>query len=45
LGAALLVSKPAKNRRGFIGSSDARIIMGIDEAAFVRGEKSGVDVR
>jgi hypothetical protein len=45
LGAALLVSKPAKNRSGFIGSSVARIIMGTDEAALVRGEKSGVAVR
>jgi hypothetical protein len=42
---SLLVSKPAKNRRGFIGSSVARIIMGTDEAALVRGEKSGVAVR
>jgi hypothetical protein len=45
LGAALLVSKPAKNRSGFIGSSVARIIMDTDEAALVRGEKSGVAVR
>jgi hypothetical protein len=33
LGAALSVSKPAKNRSGFIGSSVARIIMGTYEAA------------
>jgi len=30
------------NRRSFVGGSDARIVMGTDEAALVRhGEKSG----
>jgi predicted phage-related endonuclease len=36
-------TKPYENRRGYIGGSDARIIMGTDEAALVRlwQEKSG----
>jgi predicted phage-related endonuclease len=29
-------TKPYENRRSFIGGSDARIIMGQDEAALVR---------
>jgi predicted phage-related endonuclease len=29
-------TKPYENRRGYIGGSDARIIMGTDEAALVR---------
>jgi len=32
----LLSDKPARDRRGFIGGSDARIIMGADEAALIR---------
>ena len=31
-----LWTKPYENRRSFIGGSDARIIMGSDEAALVR---------
>src|SRR3954453_12494371 len=38
-----LWTKPYQSRRAFIGGSDARIIMGTDEAALVRlwGEKRG----
>ena len=31
-----MTSKPCKERRYFIGGSDARIIMGTDEAALIR---------
>ena len=33
---SLLSNEPAANRRGFIGGSDARVIMGADEAALIR---------